>query len=190
MEKKDFIIGIDMDDTLENLLDAWVEYLNSKYGTSVKSSEIVEWEVYKFFPTLTDQQIYEPLYNEEFWKTVKPKEDAQEYLQRLYDEGFKIFIVTCSHYASIQPKVENCLLKYFPYVNWRDIITLRYKQMLNLNVLVDDYHKNLTDAPYKGILIDRPYNQTFKEDGTNIVRVHNWNEVYEHIQKLYNKVNT
>lgn len=188
METKDFIIGVDMDDILENFLDAWVEWLNEKYNLSVNSNEMDEWETIKFFPSLTPQQVYAPLYDDEFWKTVQPKKGAQEYLKKLTDEGFTIFIVTCSHYASIKAKVENCLLKYFPYLDWRQIITLRYKQMLNLNVLIDDYQNNLIDAPYKGILLDRPYNRFFKEDGVNIKRVYNWDEIYNEIHKLYNQI--
>ena len=185
MTKKDYIIGVDMDDTIENLMDAWVAYLNNKYGTTVKSSDIIEWEVYKFFPTLTDQQIYEPLYNEEFWKTVKPKEDAQKYLKKLYDEGYTIYIVSCSHYASVHPKVENCLLKYFPFINWRNLIFLKNKQLLNLDVLIDDYPKNLVHGIYQGILIDRPYNQDFNEQDYHIVRVTSWSEIYDLITDWY-----
>lgn len=185
MEKKDFIIGVDMDDTIENLMNAWVEYLNTRYGTTVKSDEIIEWEVAKFFPSIPPDKLYEPLYSEEFWKTVKPKKDAQTYLKKLYDEGYSIFIVTCSHYASVKVKVENCLLKYYPYIDWRQIITIRFKQMLTLDVLIDDYHKNLINGSYKGILIDNPYNRSFKEDNKQIYRAYTWDQVYNLVNQMY-----
>ena len=60
--------------------------------------------------------------------------------------------------------------------------------MLNLNVLIYYFHNYLIDAPYKGILLDRPYNRFFKEDGVNIKRVYNWGEIYNEIHKLYNQI--
>lgn len=33
---KSLIVLVDMDDTIENLLQAWVNYLNEHHGTAVK----------------------------------------------------------------------------------------------------------------------------------------------------------
>jgi len=184
LKPEDFIIGIDMDDTLENLNESWTNWLNKKYNLSVNPEEICDWEMKKFFPTLTDEQLYGPLYDPEFWETVRPKDGAQEYLKKLINMGFTVYIVTCSHYNSLQPKVINCLLKYFPYIDWRQIISIRNKQLLRLDVLVDDYHKNLIHASYKGILMDMPYNRSFQEDNKNIKRAYNWNEAFKYILRL------
>ena len=40
MEKK--IILCDADDTIENLCETWIGYLNRKYGTNVNVEDIVE----------------------------------------------------------------------------------------------------------------------------------------------------
>lgn len=42
------IILCDADDTIENLCQIWVTYLNRMYGTTVHSSEIVDWNVSLF----------------------------------------------------------------------------------------------------------------------------------------------
>ena len=36
-------ILVDMDDTIEHLLNAWVEYLNARHGTSVKVDDIYDY---------------------------------------------------------------------------------------------------------------------------------------------------
>ena len=41
MEKKDFIIGIDMDDTIEDLCEAWIAWLNNKYECHVNPKDIL-----------------------------------------------------------------------------------------------------------------------------------------------------
>ena len=35
-------ILVDMDDTIEHLLKAWVEYLNERHGTTVKHEDITD----------------------------------------------------------------------------------------------------------------------------------------------------
>lgn len=75
---------VDMDDTIENLLPAWAEWLNRKHGTSVKPDDITDWNVQKFFPSLTKDDVYAPLYEDEFWGTVQPKEDAVDSFEDMF----------------------------------------------------------------------------------------------------------
>lgn len=81
--KNSKILLIDVDDTIEDLLSAWLKSLNDKYGTNVCNDEITDWDVAKFFPTLTREQVFEPLHCDEFWETVKPKPDAVEYVKKI-----------------------------------------------------------------------------------------------------------
>ena len=54
-------ILVDMDDTIENLAEAWVAYLNARHQTSTDLSDITDWDISKAFPTLTKEQVYAPL---------------------------------------------------------------------------------------------------------------------------------
>ena len=73
---------VDMDDTLEDLLPAWVAWINKENGRSVDWQSIAEWDMHKAFPGLSDDQIYSMLSLPEFWDTVRPKEGAVEYLKK------------------------------------------------------------------------------------------------------------
>ena len=44
------IVLCDADDTIENLCETWVNYLNNQYGTKVLAENVVDWDVSKFFP--------------------------------------------------------------------------------------------------------------------------------------------
>ena len=50
-------ILIDMDDTIEQLLMAWVRKCNAKYGYNVAYEDIREWNVAKAYPGLTREQV-------------------------------------------------------------------------------------------------------------------------------------
>lgn len=40
-------ILVDMDDTIENLAEAWVAYLNARHQTSTNLSDITDWDIFK-----------------------------------------------------------------------------------------------------------------------------------------------
>lgn len=172
-------ILVDMDDTIEGLLDAWLAHLNEKYGLSVVKDSITEWDMQKAYPTLTAEQIYEPLRNAEFWKTVKPYEDAIEYLQALIDGGHEIYIVTSSYYDTVKIKFENVLFKYFPFMPYSHVIITAKKQLVRGDVLIDDYENNLIGGSYWGILFDQPHNRGFDNQKHDIKRVYNWGQVFD-----------
>lgn len=172
---------IDMDDTIENLLSAWIKWLNDKHGTSVKPEDILSWDLKPFFPSLSNNAINEPLYIDKFWETVQPREDAIKYLPRIYEMGFKPYICTSSIYHTIRKKFDCILGNYFPYIPWENIITITKKQLINADILIDDGIHNLIGGSYKKILITAHHNKSFDTRGTDIVRVNDWQEAYDKI---------
>lgn len=136
-------ILVDMDDTIEYLLFAWVDCLNKRYGLSVKYSDIHEWNICTAFPTLTAEQVYAPLVEDDFWTTVEPIPDASEVLQWAMEQGHEVYIVTASAYETIKSKMENVLFKYFPFISWKNVFIAHHKQMIRGDILIDDApHKN------------------------------------------------
>lgn len=180
---KKLTICSDLDDTIENLLDPWTAYLNNKYGLSIQVSDITSWEIKNSFPTLTEEQIFEPLHIPEFWDTVKPKLNSQKYLNKLIEDGHNVYICTNTHYSILKEKLNRCLFKYFPFISWRKIITMHDKQMIRCDFLIDDGVHNIV-GDYKGLLIDMPHNKDFNHD--NVTRVYDWKDVYNIITKAAN----
>ena len=213
MPKDDYTkltILVDMDDTIENLLVHWIGWLNETHGTSVDAEEIRSWNIQEAFPSLTTEQVYEPLLQDEFWLRVTPKPDAQDYLQTLADDGHEIYITTSSNYKTIPVKMEHVLFKYFPWLDWDHVIIASRKQMIRGDVMVDDGPHNLEDGMYYKILMDAPHNRDYvPPDNTlfpshieeakngarfrplidatkinNMIRARNWQEVYAVITHL------
>ena len=213
MPKDDYeklTILVDMDDTIENLLVHWIGWLNETHGTSVDAEEIRSWNIQEAFPSLTTEQVYEPLLQDEFWLRVTPKPDAQDYLQTLADDGHEIYITTSSNYKTIPVKMEQVLFKYFPWLDWDHVIIASKKQMICGDVMVDDGPHNLEGGRYYKILMDAPHNRDYvPPDNTlfpshieeakngarfrplidatkvnNMIRARNWQEVYAVITHL------
>lgn len=190
MEKNEFIILVDMDDVLENLQEAWVRRLNEKYNEKVDIHSVDNWNIGLFYPKLTREQVLSPLVEDNFWRTVNPKTDAIEYLKKLYEEGFQIFVITSSHYLTLKNKLEQALWPYFPYIDEDHIIICNNKQLIKGNVLVDDGVHNLVDlhiakADYFKILFTANYNKNYNSAEYDMCRVTNWAEVYTNIERLF-----
>lgn len=178
---KSLTILCDFDDVLINFCEVWVELINEQNGTTVKPEDITDWSITKAFPTLTREQVYKPLYEREIWNRVTPLPGAVEYLSKLLSDGHDVYIVTSSHYKTIEPKISNVLVKYFPFFPIDNIIVANNKQMIRGDVLIDDGVHNLINGVYTGILFTQPHNKSYSDD---IIRVNNWREVYECISEM------
>ena len=65
-------IPVDMDDTIEQLLNAWVSGIKEKYSRSVECDEITSWDVSASYDRLTFKQVYDIPVLPGFWKTEEP----------------------------------------------------------------------------------------------------------------------
>lgn len=170
-------ILVDMDDTIEHLLDAWIRCLNKRHGTTVKYADVTEWDLCKSFPTLTKEQIYAPLVEDDFWKTVEPMRDAADVLKWAIDEGHEIYIVTATAYETVKSKMENVLFKHFPFISWKNVIIAQNKQMIRGDILVDDAPHNLEGGDYIKLLMTAGHNRLYNAEKNGMYRVDTWQAV-------------
>lgn len=175
---KKLTILVDMDDTIENLCETWVAFLNETHGTTVHTDDIHDWDMTKAFPTIEKSQVYDPLFDENMWKRVTPLPGAVEYLKRLIDDGHKVVIVTASHQNTVAMKLNNVLFRYFPYLATKDVIVTSQKQLVCGDVMIDDAPHNLEGGNYYGILVTASHNRAYDATANGFVRADTWEEIY------------
>jgi len=173
-----------MDDTIEQLSKAWIKCLNERYGKCVNRDEVTDWDLHKFYPDLTKEQVFAPLEEDEFWKTVEPIPGAQEAIKQLIEDGHDLYIVTASSYKTIRSKLENVLFKYFPEFDMSHVIVCWNKEMIRGDIMIDDGLHNLVSQECYTILMSAPYNMKYKAEDYVNARVNNWEEAYREIQKV------
>jgi 5'(3')-deoxyribonucleotidase len=177
------ILGLDFDGTINDMLDTWVEWLNKKHKTNIKVSDITEWELIKVFPTLTKRELFEPLNTPAFWQYVSIKPDAIEIIEKLIQDGHKIYIITSSHYRTLPAKLDKCLFAHFPFLKKENVIITYDKSLINCNLLLDDAEHNLINFKGIKVLFDASYN---KNSTVHDFRISSWTEFYELVQELKN----
>ena len=174
---------IDLDDTVWDLLSNWVWYLNKIHNLNVKVSDINDWDMQKFYPTLTLEEITEPLTWMSLWHHLRPKEDAIKYIKKINDIA-DIYFVTATDYRNIEYKIY-LLQKYFPFIPINKLIITQNKNMIKGDIIIDDYINNLKDRDNLGILMTAMHNRNVDiSNYPNIVRKDNWKDIYDYILKV------
>ena len=179
--KKDTVILVDMDDVMIDLVSHWVETLNQKYDLNVKPENITDWDMTKFFPTIPTNEIYKPLTKKKFWKDIEPINYAQFYLESMAAEGYQIYVCTSTNWKNVKYKVKYVLKKYFDFIPWENVIITAKKQFIKADYLIDDGVHNLFGGDYTKLLFTKPHNLSFHTEGTDVVRVNGWREIYNYI---------
>ncbi|MBQ8787279.1 MAG: HAD hydrolase-like protein [Oscillospiraceae bacterium] len=172
------IILVDMDDTIENLTEAWINYANKRFGTAVNAADVTTWDPSEAFPLVSHEEMYALLLEDELYETVKPLKGAVHYLQKLISDGHEVFIVTNSPYQVMKAKMENVLFRYFPFIDWKHVIITGNKPLIKGDVLIDDGVHNLQDGDYAKMLFTAPHNRDFDAERNGMVRVDGWKMIY------------
>lgn len=180
-------ILVDADDTIECLAEAWLSVLNERHGTSVDVEDLTDWYIPRFFPSLSDEEVYAPLREDATWDRVRPRRDAALYLQKLVDDEHMIYIVTATHHDTYKAKMEKVILRYFPCIHRTDVIVAYDKRMIKGDVRVDDGVHNLEGCDGLKILIDAPHNRKYDAEANGMHRVKCWDEAYRIISEYANK---
>ena len=170
-------ILVDMDDTVEQLLKAWVSRANEKFDRHVALEDITGWNVAEPYPGLTRKQIYDITYESGFWSSVEPMPGAAEALTHFMDAGHQVFIVTATEIEHVEEKMKGLLFRYFPFLSWDQVIITSRKQMIRGDVLIDDGIHNLEGGAYRKILFTAPHNRFYDAEANGMTRVSTWEEI-------------
>lgn len=174
------VIGIDLDDVLWDLLQAWINRYNEITDDDVKVEDVKSWDVSKYTSKCSKEMLFYILEQNDFWESVNPRPNSPRYLKQLIDDGYDVVIVTASHYKNLNHKMER-FFELFPFINKEQVIVTHRKQMIDMDILVDDNPANLSDSSYIKVLFDTPHNKWLNEREIGAIRLSNWEEIYNYI---------
>lgn len=155
--------GIDIDgvlrDTHAGLFSAWL----ARTGILKTHEDITDWQIHKFMDIekagMTQQEFYEWWFNHHGIAVYSPPmPGSQEAIANLCNDN-DLFIVSNQPTLVTRQATLTWLHHNFSGVEWAGIFFSGHKDVINLDVMIDDYHKNLdaSTTKYK-ILFSRPWN--------------------------------
>lgn len=175
---------VDLDDTMEDLIPRLVSALNYKFSKEYTSSDITEWDLSKFYPGITNEDLIEAMSRSDFWELIDEKPQACEFIYKLKRDGHDIKVVTASHYSVLEKKMDLMFFRLFPFLTWDDVIITKDKRRVTGDVLIDDNPNFLNGFNGIRLLMDASHNRSHVVDSINTIRVHDWHEIYDIVSTL------
>ena len=182
------IIGIDVDNVVCNTTESVLAQHYADTGEKLTLDDIKTYYIENYVYDDYKDDFHLIFYKKEMWKRVKVIPHCVEVIKRLHDRGEKIYFVTSTEPQNIAKKA-SFLQRTFPFLDIRKcLITTHCKQMIGVDILIDDYEINLINGAYFGILMDYSWNRNFDDAAYDkIYRVFDWLQVepmIEYIEKV------
>jgi 5'(3')-deoxyribonucleotidase len=178
-------IAIDIDDTICDTVTQLIEYINERIPVNLKMEDIQTYWIEDCIPDQFKWIVDDCYHNSRFWKRVGVLPAAQEYIEKLYNDGHEIYFATATTADNFRKKIKflERYLTFFPtgYIE-QNSICIRNKQLLSVDYLIDDSLSNLTGKRrYFSICLDYPWNRSDYYDAGGFFRAKDWKEIYEFI---------
>lgn len=183
------IIACDMDSVLNNLTEKMLEIYNSQSGKNIQMKDLTAYNFYDCLSKEDADGLIKSFKNKALWDSLAPIDGARVGLQKLLDEGHRVYIVTATAPENFAWKV-NWMKKYFPFFNADNIIRMQDKSLFKCDIMIDDCYDNLTKNKLcHKICLDYPWNKDDVKDWVHgTYRCKNWKEIVEAVDKIKNEV--
>ena len=181
------LIGVDIDNVVVNTTEAVLEYINERLPVKLKLSDITTYSIEATLPAQYQWIVEAAFRDKQMWKKVKIIDDAKKYLKKLYKDGHEIYFCTSSLPENLTKKIKH-LVRNFDFFDKNYIethtINIHKKQLLNLDILIDDCFSNLCGSrTYYSLCYSYPWNKT-NVLPPDFSYVKNWDEIYQKITEI------
>jgi 5'(3')-deoxyribonucleotidase len=184
-------IAIDIDNVLTDTTTQILAFINSCFPqVNLKMEDMTSYWIEDALPPECQWIVPIAFEQKSVWKKVRMIEGAAYYIHRLYEDGAEIYFATATTAENFRKKIGFLTreLNFFPegYVR-QHAISIKKKQLLNVDFLVDDCYDHFIDLPpYHGICFEYPWNEKFKAEQyaekNDVTFCKDWKEIYHAIQ--------
>lgn len=186
-------IGIDIDDTVINtidIIDKEALYFDKNFvqNRGYKDKNKYEFNERFYWDSETKRAFFKYFRQNKKYLEATPKEDAVYYLNKLYDEGYKIYFITRrsadADFDVLELTKKDLTTKGFKYTDVYIGVSKKGQkcQELGIDIFIDDSLEQILDVESYGIktiLIDNWYNKDYQKE-----KYSNFKDIYNKIKEL------
>ena len=185
------VIFLDMDETIVNLVDPWLAYLNEESGKNLTREDVGAYSVEdNYEDKLSRTKIFKPFKTKGFWVDLPPFVGSVPFVRQLH-ENHTVYLATIPALGKICAyEKEKWMERHLPFLTRDRLILCHHKYLLRGDILLDDNPKYLSNFTGKRLLFDKPWNrndQLLRDgfDPERFIRIHNYGEALSYINQLW-----
>jgi 5'(3')-deoxyribonucleotidase len=172
------VIGLDCDGILSDLMPYWLQFYNLEYGDNLRAQDCTVWDTHSVVKPECGAKVYDYLKMPGFWRNLPLMPGAAEGVRSLAAMGHELVVVTDTPAQGVADRLE-WLQEHFPAIPRHNLVVTRRKDLVLVDLLVDDAPHHVRRARGPAVLFDHPYNQD--EPGP---RVRNWDELLAYVDEF------
>ena len=179
---KPLTVALDCDDVLMPCISMALEIKQKEYGFDppLTLDEVTKWSP----AGVRSDCILECFEKPSFFRKQRPYPGAQDFVRNLCDKA-EVYITTAVPVCAMGIRTE-MIKKYFPEIPSDHIVLTSSKDIVNIDVLLDDAPHNILSSKAKfPVAFRRPWNHSL----TGILSVNNYDEFLILIDEIKNRFN-
>lgn len=179
-------IGIDIDDTIFTCVTTMLDYINKRLPVNLKMEDISTYWLEDHLPEEYQWIVENGFHDKNFWKNIQPIPYAATVILSLMKAGHEVYFVTASLPENLKKKMRflGRFLGLDEEVMRLKTINIRRKNLLKLDVLIDDSRVNITSGDYIGIALKYPWNAPHNDVDNHYYFADNWKQIAAILREL------
>lgn len=175
-------VKVDIDNVLNDLTMRIVDVYSNEHKVCLSYDDIIDYNFNGIGDEVIISGLMEMLNRPDILEDLTPLTDSQAGLMMLCKD-YDVWLATASTPEAFVKKVKWCK-QYFPWFETDRIICIKDKFLLRTDYSIDDLPDNLIGDLTTRILVDSPWNKSYRDDAWGFHRVNDLVEAYHTINKL------
>ena len=175
-------VKVDIDNVLNDLTMRVVDVYSNEHKVYLSYNDIIDYNFNGIGDEVVISGLIEMLNRPDILEDLTPLTDSQAGLMMLCKD-YDVWLATASTPEAFVKKVKWCK-QYFPWFETDRIICIKDKFLLRTDYSIDDLPENLIGDLTTRILVDSPWNKSYRDDAWGFHRVNDLVEAYHTINKL------
>lgn len=175
-------VKVDIDNVLNDLTMRVVDVYSNEHKVCLSYDDIIDYNFNGVGDEVIISGLMEMLNRPDILEDLTPLTDSQAGLMMLCKD-YDVWLATASTPEAFVKKVKWCQ-QYFPWFETDRIICIKDKFLLRTDYSIDDLPDNLIGDLTTRILVDSPWNKSYRDDAWGFHRVNDLVEAYHTINKL------